>query len=558
MKGKNVANRKKKSSNFIVQGSILAISTVIVRLIGIVYRVPLTNIIGANAIGVYSAAYNIYAIMLLISSLGIPTAVSRMVAARTAKKQYRNAHRVFLCALLFGGAIGTLSALVTFFGAEFFATSVLNMPEAKYAIKTLAPTILIMAFLGVFRGYYQGLGTMIPTAISNIVEQIFNAALSLLAAWYLFQVGSTADRVLNTNIYAKAYGAAGGTIGTGVGALFALLFCAFIYSIYRPVVKRQIRRERRVRKIPENYSAILKVLILTLLPIIFNSAIYNISSLLDNILFGHYTEYAGIHHQYESLWGCYEGQYHLLTHVPVAFASALGASVVPAITTAAAQNNQPEMANRINTTIRFTMLISIPSAVGLAVLSDPVINMLFGLETNELAAGLLKFGCITVVLYSISSVTNAILQGMNRISTPAKNAVVALILHLIVAAVCLWGFDMSVYGVVVSDIAFGVIMNALNMFSISRCISYRQEIKKTVVLPLIASAVMGAAAFGCYQLFYMLVESNSIATLLSIFIACVIYGVMLLLTRAVDEVDLYSFPMGGRLVKAAKKLHLLP
>lgn len=553
-----MANSKKKASNFIVQGSILAISTVIVRLIGIFYRIPLTNIIGAEAIGVYSAAYNIYAIMLLISSLGIPTAVSRMVAARVARKQYKNAHRTFLCAIFFGGCIGTLSALATFFGAEFFAEVVLKMPQAKYAIQTLAPTILIMAFLGVFRGYYQGLGTMIPTAISNVVEQIFNAVISLLAAWYLFDVGSTADRVLNTDIYAKAYGAAGGTIGTGVGALSALLFCFFIYSLYRPVAMRQIKREQKVRKNIESYKTILQVLVLTLLPIIFNSAIYNISSLLDNSLFGHYTEFAGIHDKYEMLWGCYEGQYHLLTHVPVAFASALGASIVPAITRAATQNDQPQIVSKINTTIRFTMLISIPSMVGLGVLAGPIVDLLFNLKTNDLAASLLRFGGITVILYSMSSVTNAILQGMNRISTPAKNAAVALVLHLIVAAVCLWGFDMSVYGVVVSDIAFGIIMNVLNMYSISKCISYRQEIKKTVILPLIASAFMGVAAFGSYQLLLFLTKSNPLATLLSIFIGGVLYGVFLLLSRAVDEVDLYSFPMGSKLVAVSKKLHLLP
>lgn len=553
-----MAKSKKKASNFIVQGSILAISTVIVRLIGIVYRIPLTNIIGAKAIGVYSAAYNIYAIMLLISSLGIPTAVSRMVAARVAKRQYKNAHRAFLCAILFGGCIGTLSALVTFFGAEFFAEVVLKMPEAKYAIQTLAPTILIMAFLGVFRGYFQGLGTMIPTAISNIIEQIFNAAVSLLAAWYLVGLGKTADKVLNTDMYAKAYGAAGGTIGTGVGALSALLLCLFIYSIYRPVEKRQIKREQKVKSTFESYQTILKVLILTLLPIIFNSAIYNISSLLDNSLFGHYTEFAKIHDKYEMLWGCYEGQYHLLTHVPVAFASALGASIVPAITRASAQNDQPQIVSKINTTIRFTMLISLPSMVGLGVLSGPIVNLLFHLETNELAASLLKFGGITVVLYSLSSVTNAILQGMNRISTPAKNAAIALVLHLVVAAVCLWGFNLGVYGVVISDITFGVIMNVLNMYSISKCISYRQELKKTIVLPAIASALMGVAAFGVYELCMLLTKRNAISVLVSIMVGAMLYGVFLLLSRAVDEVDLYSFPMGTKLVKISKKLHLLP
>lgn len=147
-----------------VQGSILAIASIVVRIIGIAYRIPMINIIGDEGMGYYGTAFNVYNIALLLSSYSLPLAVSKMVSVRLARKQYRNSVRILRAALVYATVVGALAAAVIWFGADFFAREVFFMPYAAFALKTLAPTVWIMAYLGVFRGYYQGQGTMVPTA----------------------------------------------------------------------------------------------------------------------------------------------------------------------------------------------------------------------------------------------------------------------------------------------------------------------------------------------------------------------------------------------------------
>ncbi|MBP3926320.1 MAG: oligosaccharide flippase family protein, partial [Clostridium sp.] len=180
---------KRAGSNFIVQGSILALAGIIVRLIGMFYRIPLANYIGDEGNGYYSAAYNIYSILLILSSYSLPVAVSKMVSARLAKNQYRNAMRILKAALFYATIVGGLGFSALWFGADFFANEVIKMPFSSYALRVLAPTIWVMAYLGVLRGFFQGHSTMVPTAVSQIFEQIVNAVVSLLAAKTLFDLG---------------------------------------------------------------------------------------------------------------------------------------------------------------------------------------------------------------------------------------------------------------------------------------------------------------------------------------------------------------------------------
>ncbi len=178
--------KKKKESNFVVQGSILAVASIVVRIIGIAYRIPMINIIGDEGMGYYGTAFNVYNIALLLSSYSLPLAVSKMVSARLAGKQYRNAARILRAALCYATIVGAFAAAVIWFGADFFARDVFFMPYAAFALRTLAPTVWIMAYLGVFRGYFQGQGTMVPTAFSQVFEQIVNAIVSVAAGSFLF------------------------------------------------------------------------------------------------------------------------------------------------------------------------------------------------------------------------------------------------------------------------------------------------------------------------------------------------------------------------------------
>ena len=546
--------KKKKSSNFLIQGSILAVAGILVRIIGMVYRIPMQNKIGNAAMGMYSSAFYIYNIILLLSSYSLPLAVSKMVSARVALGQHKNAYRIFQSSMIFSLISGSVAGLLMFFGADFFAVKLLNEPGAAYAIKVLAPTVFVMAFLGTLRGYFQGLGTMIPTAVSQVLEQIINAVISIVSAFLLFDMGARVDIAKGTDIYADAYGAAGGTLGTAAGALTALIFCFVLFRMYRRILKRQMRRDNTVML--ESYGNIARVLVATIVPVIISGTVYNVSNLVDNSIYGFYMKSVGESAHYMAKWGVYSGQYYLLINVPIAISNALSSSMLPSLTRTVTEGNKGEVLRKINMTIRFSMIVAIPSAVGLTLLGAPIVEMLFNQDT-KLGGDLLFLGSLAVIFFSLSTVTNGILQGINKMKTPVRNALISLILHVGILVALLYGLKTGIYGVVIANMLFGLSMCILNGISIANYLNYRQEVKKTFVLPFLASLIMGGCSYLVYYLLNMLTKRNSIACLAAVIVAVAVYFVMLIVFRCVDEKELHSMPMGGKMVRIAKKLRLM-
>ena len=558
-KGEGTAKRtavpeKKAGSNFIIQGSILAIAGIIVRLIGMLYRIPLANYIGDEGNGYYSAAYNIYSIMLILSSYSLPVAVSKMVSARLARGQYRNARKILRAALFYATIVGGVGFCALWFGSGFFAEHVIKMPYSAYALKVLAPTVWVMAYLGVLRGFFQGHSTMVPTAVSQIFEQIVNAVISLLAAKSLFDLGVKSNLVYGSTEYSYAFGAAGGALGTGAGALTALILFVGLYLMYRPKMKRRIRKEQGTSA--EGYGIITSTLFLTVVPIIVSSSLYNSSTVIDNVLFGQIMTGLGEAKQIASQWGIYSGKYHLLFNIPVAVANSLSSSLIPALSRAVAEKDRKQTLNRIASAIRFSMIIAIPSAVGLAVLAAPISNLLFPGRDNTDLIKMTCYGSSAVVVYSLSTVTNAVLQGINRMKTPIRNAGISLVLHTVILFVMLRYLHMGIYGVLYANILFALFICILNARAIARFKRYRQEVKKTFLIPMVASAVMGAAAFGVYRAAYS-IFGNLISTGISVLVAVAVYFVLLILLKGVDAQELRSMPGGTRLSGLARKLHLM-
>lgn len=549
------AAEKKKESNFVVQGSILAVAGIIVRLIGMLYRIPMTNIIGDEGMGYYSTAFNVYNIMLILSSYSLPLAVSKMVAARIARGQYRNMSRVLCASLVYATIAGGLACFITWNFADFFAGTLFNAPLCSYALRTLAPTIWIMAYLGVLRGFFQGHGTMVPTALSQIFEQIVNAIISVVAAGVLFKVGLDSNKVYETTGYPEAFGAAGGTIGTGSGALAAFLFMLLLFFLFRPTLKKRIRKDKN--GMVESYGQISKILFLTVVPVIISSSVYNINGVIDNGIMAHGMESLGQGKEFLVLWGIYNNKYMLLVHVPLAIANSLASSLIPSLSGAMAREDMAAVRAKTGLAIRFAMMIAIPSAVGLTVLAAPVTNLLFRGGENTEAIRMLIIGSVAVVFLSLSTVTNAILQGINRMNVPVRNALIALMLHVVALYVMLMFCRMGIYSMVFSNILFALFICLLNAVAIRRAIRYRQEMVKTFVIPAVSAALMGVVAYFTYRGVTLVLHSNLMGTLISVMVAVVVYAVLLIRLHGIEASELKSMPGGTRLLGLCRKLHLM-
>ena len=264
----------KKKDGLIMQAGILAVAGIIVRIIGLLYNTPLTAIIGDEGFGYYSNAYTAYSIVLLISSYSIPSAVSKVIAQKLAKREYRNAHRIFQCALIYVLVVGGIASLFVF----FFASSMVDLKGSILPLRILAPTIFFSGILGVFRGYFQAHKTMVQTSFSQIIEQIFNAGISVLMAYLLVESVKTKDTTTQAS-----YGAAGGTIGTGAGVLVALLFMLGVYALNKNTIYKKINRDKTVHE--DSYGEIFKMIILVVTPFILSTGIYNVNTFLDQKIY---------------------------------------------------------------------------------------------------------------------------------------------------------------------------------------------------------------------------------------------------------------------------------
>lgn len=545
---------KHKEKNFLVQGSILAIAGVVTKVIGLIYRIPLNNIAGNEGMGYYSAAFSIYTVALMLTSYSLPLAVSKLVSERIGKGQYKNAYKVFREALAFALVAGGFVSLLIFFGADFIASTLLSMDMCAYSLRVLAPCILIVALLGVFRGFFQGTGSMVPTAISQILEQIVNAIASVAGAYMLLQAGKNVAKKMNDSSYSYSYAAAGGTIGTVAGAFFALLLLLAIFFAYKKIFKKQMRKDPT--KEEERYRMILKILIATIIPVILSATVYNISDLLDTAIFNKIMVFQGYEKsEYASLLGMFSGKFTTLINVPTSVASALASSLIPALVMTAQSGSRKQIHGKIFTVIRFTMLISIPCAVGFLVLAKPILDVLFTRDNVE-AAWMLQLGAISVVFFSLSTVTTAVIQGLDDMMTPVKNSAISLVVHIIALVLMMVVFQWNIYAVVMSKTIFALVNTILNDHTLRMQVGYVQETRKTFLLPTIASAIMGLVAL-VVHLVFQLFTGETLATLLAIVAAAITYGVSLFLIGAVTEADLREMPKGTFIISICKKLHLI-
>ena len=556
-------SKKKTESNVLVQGSILAVASLLSRIIGLLYNIPLTNIIGDKGNNYYATAYDLYSMLLLISSYSLPLAVSKLVSVRVSRGQRRNAYKVFKGALMLAVVSGGAASLILYLGAGYFTTKVFLTPLSIFALKVIAPTIFVVAVLGVIRGFFQGLGTMMPSAVSQIVEQVFNAIVSVAAAFLLYGYGERIGAVLgNAQEYSAAYGAAGGALGTNIGAVFSLLFVGFLFFAYKGIFKRQMRRDKNRQK--ESYGDIFRVLLITIIPVLLSTTVYHISSILDTGIFKHVSALQGYDANDVGIWwGIFVRKYKTIINIPISIASAMAASCVPSLTAAYAVKDKAAVKDQINTSVRFIMVIAFPCAVGVGVLASPIMQLLFH-DSSAISAGILRSGAIAIVFYSLSTLSNGLLQGINRMSEPVKNALIALVLHIVCLLVMMFGLHMDIYAVVYANAIFALLMCVLNAISIRKFSGYRQEIVKTFLAPLCASVVMGVIVYLLYTALDLLLAKalsgtvcNAIATVMSILLGAVCYFISLLLMKGLNQKELSRFPKGRLLVRIALKLHLL-
>ena len=534
-----------KKNNLVKNASFLMAAAMISKVIGLLYKSPLSSIVGNMGMGYISLAQNAYMILLMIASFSIPQAVSKLISERIALKDYKNAQKIFRGSLIYAAVVGGIVALVCLFGAHIIIPS--NQPNAVLALQILSPTIFLSGILGVYRGYFQAYRNMMPTSISQILEQIFNAAVSLIAAWMFIRYFTD-----GTDGSVAKWGAAGSTVGTTAGVVIALLFMLMVYGVNRKAIKRRVAKDHTHRE--ESYGEILRLIILIVSPIILSSFIYNINGYLNGVL---YSEIMGKHGMdadtISMMYAEYATYFMSIINIPLTLSSAAPTSMIPEVSALYATGDIRETRKRIDQTVQLSMFISIPCAVGLATLSQPIVSLLFG-GTNGVAGRLLMLGSFTILLNGMSNISNGVLQGIGKPKIPMFTAAVALVVDVVAVVLLLMFTDLGIYALLVAMIIYAVVVCVMNDFFMKKYLEYKNPWKAAYVSPLIASAVMGVVAAGVYYGFHAILPSNIICLGVSIILAAAAYFLVYILVDKTASERLSRMPGGAYLVRIAQRI----
>lgn len=539
---------KKENNNTLVKNAtFLMVAALISKIIGMLYKSPLTTLIGRESFACFQFAQNAYFILLMIASFSIPQAVSKIMSERIAFKRYRDAQRVFKGALLYAVIAGGIAALVCIFGASILVPD--NMANARLALQMLAPTIFVSGILGVFRGYFQAYRNMLPTSISQILEQIAVATVALLASGFMVRHFANAGEDT-----LQRWSAAGATMGTGAGVCTAFLFMLFVYRVNHKTIAKKIKNDRV--SVNESYRSIMKIILLIAAPIILSAFIYNVNGYINGVMYTSILGWKGVPNSLVKQNYAEYGFFMTLINIPLTLASTAPTSMMPEVSAQYAIGDLEETKRKIDQATWIAMLISIPASVGLAVLAQPVTRLIFP-STEGVAGQLMVIGVITVILNSTSNISNGVLQAIGKANIPMINAAISLGVDIVFLALVLVFTNMGIYAVVLAMVVYALVMCVLNDRTLKKYLGYKNPWRSAYFVPILASIPMGIVAVVVYKLVYVVIGSNFISLIPSIALAMVVYFVGYLVVAKPKKEDLAALPGGTRLAQAAQKLKIL-
>lgn len=524
---------QKTGSTFLKGAAILAISNIIVKIIGMVFRVPLTNLVGDYTMGLYSVAYRYYSILLTIATAGLPIAISKMISESRALGRYRESRRIFRIALASCAALGGAGALFLALGANPLA-GLSNSPEAATSILTLAPAVLFIAVAAAYRGYFQGHNNMAPTAASQVLEALSRLFVGLLLASLLIRLGHP-DRMV-------AAGTVGGiTVGTGAAALLLFIISLCLRRRYHTIPDGAVN-EMRTR------GEIFRALMYIAIPVTVGALVINLTNSIDMFLVTNRLAVLGYdHEQTTSLFGIYDNYAVPLFNLVPAIIISLNVSITPVIAAAHVRGDHDGMIGTLTSALRLVVMISLPAAIGISVLSEPILTLLYKAEASvAIATPVLTIMSIASVFLCISSLTSTVLQALGKpmipVMTMAAGAVVKIAANYFLVAIP--GIELN--GAALGTVLCYLVISVANLIYLARFIQFKPGFGRTYLRPLAATLVMGAIVYCIYR-FGRGALGGIPALGLSIVVGALCYGVVLLLVGGVTRADVVLLPKGEKL-----------
>ncbi len=548
-----MGNTEKKS---FVQGAIiLGTAGVIIKIMGAVFRIPLGNLIGEEGMGYYQTAYPIYVLFLTIATAGIPIAISKMVSERIAMEDYYKAHQVFKVSFGLVLFIGLASFSICFFGADFLANSVVKNPYAKWSIVAISPALILVPIQAAYRGYFQGMQEMKPTALSQGIEQLFRVVTGLILAYYFISFGTE-------------FAAAGAAFGATAGAIGGLICVVSIYLYARKKLKNRIKKQGETSElVGEKKRTILYRIMIIAIPITIGAAIMPLMNMIDvMIIIRRLTETGWSEEQANMLYGQLTGFVGPLINLPQVLTQALALSLVPTIAMAFKKQDMEFLRNNAQLGLRMALIIGMPFAFGFITFAKPILTLLYPAQRDSVdgivpCLIILSFG---VIFLSTVQALIGVLQGLGKQMIPVRNIMIGGLAKILITYFLTGIHFINVKGGAVGTVVAYGIAAILNLHAVKNYTGCKFDLKLTFLKPLISAVTMGITGILLYKgMSFFLTENmkmqsdymiNAWSLLFAGILCGISYILMIILTETISLEEMEKMPKGDKLLKLVKKI----
>ena len=518
-------------------------SQILIKVLGLMYTLYLTNRDGFGDAGnaIYASGYQIYALLLTISSIGVPNAISKLVSERLAVGDNKGANRIFKVALVTFGTLGAIGSMLLFFGAHVIAYSWTQIPESELTLVALAPAIFFVSISSVFRGYFNGRRTLKITARAQTLEQIFKTIFTIGIVEIVAYATSTSTEMM----------AAGANVATTLATFSSFIYLFMYYRLKRKEIGNEIQSSTNYKY--ENVKTIVKNILMVSIPLTLSSIMTSFNKNIDSFTVKRILSTYMPADIATKLYGQLSGKVDTVTNLPLAINIAFATALVPAISAAKAKNDRESATKRTSFSLLTSMLIGLPCVVGMIVFAQPILNLLYP-NANQ-GALLLQLISVSVIFSILDQTINGALQGFGKVMIPATALGIGCLVKLVLNIVLLKTPFFNVYGAAIGSIAchavaFTIVFNVLKKY-----VKLDLPFNKFVIKPVIATSIMAICSYTLYLLISRIISGN-LATIIAMLFAVGIYLVAVIALRIYNKEDIYMLPKGEKIYNILEKLKI--
>ena len=536
--------KKKARKETFIQGILaLMFSQVLIKIFGLIQTLYLTNREGFGDKGnsIYMNGYHIYALLLAISSIGVPNAIAKLISERLALGDNKGAQRIFRIAFATFAAIGFIGTLFLFFGAHYIANNFLYVPEAEFTIKTLSPAIFFVSISSVMRGYFNGRQEMAATSKSQTFEQVFKTILTVALV-------ELAVFMTNQNTVVMA------TFATIATSLATILSFIYLFRFYK-IARRDINVENKpgVETEKGSVKSIVKKILGVSIPISISSILSSINKNVDSFTVVRLLK-PKLGEKANELYGILSGKVDILTSMPLAFNIAFATALVPAISAARVKNDKETINNRISFSLLVTLLIGLPCTVGMLVYADGILNLLFPAESA--GAMLLAISALTIFFTALAQTINGALQGLGKVKVPAIALGCGVFVKLIANLVLIPIDGIYANGAAIGSVLCHIVSFSIVYYTLRKTVKLQFKLHRLMIRPVLATIIMMIFSYPSYLFIMNLASSIRLATIIAIVVAIIVYAISVILLKIFSKSDILMLPKGEKIYNFLVKLKI--